>query len=257
MLILIAESKTMNTSLRQVPYEEFIRHIPSGEGKAEEIMAHLREAAEEEVGDMLRISPKLAREVSRMIYDFPDKLSGLPAVDAFTGVVFRQLKPSLWSKESRIYADNNLRIVSSLYGLLKPWDIVRPYRLDYSACAAPGGVSLREFWKPACTVELVNLIKREGHREVISLLPAEAAKCFDWKIVKRFARVVSIQIKEPSGGDILRTPPARRLKEIRGRITEAIIGECLKDSCELERLRHPDFICSEYLGDVGSFVFLC
>lgn len=129
MIILIAESKTMSADQRPVNDTQYAAHTPGGELQAEEIMWNLRQYTEQQIMDMLGCSAALARQCRRMIYDFPDKLCGCPAIEAYTGVVFRHLGLSRWNEGMRSFADKHLRIVSSLYGLLRPSDIIKPYGL--------------------------------------------------------------------------------------------------------------------------------
>ena len=247
----------MEGALREIAPDEFLRHTPAGEEIAEMIMQNLREATEEQICDMLSVSPRLARECRRMIHDFWDKLTGLSAMEAFTGVVFRQIHSSQWNQKEWKYAQRRVRIVSSLYGLLRPSDIIKPYRLDYSAYAAPGDVPLREFWKKRCTIDLVNLIKSQGDGEVLDLLPAEAARCIDWKIVKRFAKVVKVRIMEPKDGGSFGTPAAGRLKELRGRLVEVVVERCVENAQALRSLDHPDFLYHDSRQSPGNITFVC
>ncbi len=247
MIILLAESKTMNTSLREISPELIPKCLPIGEPQADEIMWGLREATEQEIMNLLKVSANMAREIRKMIYSFPDKLQGLPAIEAFTGVVFRYLRASDWSDREIKFASSHLRIVSSLYGLLRPEDIIRPYRLDYTAKAAPGDLSLQNFWKKQCTIDLVKHIQATGQTEILNLLPTDASRCFDWKLIKRFARVYIVQFKELTDSQTMKTPVANRLKELRGKMTREIISNRYEKVDNIKTIEHDDFI---YKGDL-------
>lgn len=257
MISLIAESKTMSRCLRAVDPGEFDAHRPAGEEQADEIMWHLSSCSEEQISGLLGVSASLARECRKMIYEFPDKLAGLRAIEAFTGVVFRQLDYAAWTAEERAFAESSLRIVSSLYGLLRPADIVRPYRLDYSAKGAPGNISMQMFWKNKCTGDLLSLISGPGSDSVIDLMPGDAAKCFDWKRIRRAARVYKVDFKEYAGDGKLRTPPANKLKEMCGRLLRTIITRRLADIEALKNVEHDDFVFFDKAVASDTLTFLC
>lgn len=133
MLILIAESKTMSDRESEVRNPQF----PMGEEAADELCAELAKKSVAEIAGMLKVSPRLAAASLRMTREFPIKSLGLRTIDAYTGVVFKALDADSLSKDAIDFADRHLLIVSSLYGLLRPTDTIKPYRLDYTSKAAP------------------------------------------------------------------------------------------------------------------------
>ncbi len=257
MIVLIAESKTMRLRQPEVSPAQYDAHRPEGESIANEIIWNLRESSATEIMDMLGVSESLAYECRKMIYGFPDKLSGLSAIDAFTGVVFRHLAPNNLDENDIDYAENHMRIVSSLYGILKPSEIIKPYRLDYTAKAAPGDVPLYRFWRQKCTETLLSVLSNAGENEVLDLLPADAARMFDWKAVKNRSEVKTVSFMELVENGKTRTPRANRLKELRGKMLRCIIKNRTADLSSLKQLRHDDFIFSEDGSVGGKLAFLC
>ena len=257
MIFLIAESKTMSRHLSPVDPSAFEARRPAGEEQADEIMWHLSRYGEEEIADLLGVSPSLARECRKMIYEFPDKLVGLRAVEAFTGVVFRQLDYARWTPEERAFADARLRIVSSLYGLLRPSDIVRPYRLDYTAKDAPGNISVQMFWRQKCTDDLLSLVEASADHKIVNLMPGDAAKCFDWKRIRPVADVCAVDFKEYSSAGKLRTPPANKLKEMRGRLLRTVITRQIADLDSMKTAESDDFAFDSEASAPGVIRFLC
>ena len=67
-----------------------------------------------------------------------------PAIFTYTGLVFKQLEFSKYDKESYIYMEDNLRILSALYGILGPYDFIKPYRLDFNTKIK--GTNLYNIW---------------------------------------------------------------------------------------------------------------
>ena len=67
----------------------------------------------------------MARKLRQMIYDFPYKESGCVAIEAFTGVVFKAFEYSSLSAQEKQITNRCVGIVSSLYGWLRPDDIIK------------------------------------------------------------------------------------------------------------------------------------
>lgn len=180
MLILIAESKTMGRCDGKVPPAVYQAHKPVFEPVADEIMDSLRGASVEELSADVKISLALARRLREMVYDFPNKSVGGEAVREFTGVVFRALDYASLSDDARHRLCGSVRIVSSLYGLLRPDDIVKPYRFDFTTKLAPEGQTFAAYWRAAVTSRLIDELRATGETEVLDLLPADASRCVDW-----------------------------------------------------------------------------
>lgn len=241
-MILIAESKTMTSALQEVGPEEFNECRPLFDMAANAIMDSLRDHDIEQLAAEAGITRRLAESLQRMIYEFPNKSLGIRAVDAFNGVVFRQLALKEYDDRQLEWLDGNLRIVSSLYGWLRPNDIIKPYRFDFKSHVAPDRETLMKYWKKNVTVALVKELQEKGDRVIIDLLPSDAAKCIDWKLVKRFAKVYKVDFKTVVSHEELKTPNSGRLKELRGRLLDHIIRLGITSPSEIASLESPDYM---------------
>ncbi|MDE6339391.1 MAG: YaaA family protein [Muribaculaceae bacterium] len=282
MITLIAESKTMRDGGVPVAPEIYAGHKPVGEIVADEIMHRLALMSVQEIAAAIKISPVMASKVAKMAYEFPNKQIGLRAMEAFTGVVFKAFDYESLSTEDKVLADDNVRIISSLYGWLVPSDIVKTYRTDFTTriapfdgpCANPSTLSLTtgtktlaEYWRKDVTIQLVRELQRTGETDILDLMPGDAAKCIDWKFVKRFAKVWKVDFKELKDGCDLpfsdseedskivydpksyRTPHAGKLKTLRGELLREIVTRRLSSPAALLRLetdsllplRTPDY----------------
>lgn len=254
MIILIAESKTMSIP-HDIPSELYTAHMPLYEEKADMIMTSLRKITQPQLAQAIGISANMARYSAECIYNFADKLSGIQALEAFTGVVFKALDPASLPADARKRACRSLRIISSLYGWLRPDDVIKPYRFDFNTKLAPNGESFMKYWKKDVTIALVKMIKESADREVLNLLPADASKCIDWKLVKNFAKVYVAEFKRQDG-DALRTPHAGRLKELRGTLLRDILMNDVASAEELCGLSGDEYIAQGEMKYPGHFVYL-
>lgn len=241
-MILIAESKTMASAETEVSREEFAECRPLFDGIANAIMDSLRDRTPEQLAAEAGITLRLAASLRRMIYEFPNKTTGLRAIEAFTGVVFRQLGVAGYDAGQRAFLQDNVRIVSSLYGWLRPDDIVKPYRFDFKSHVAPLGETLMKYWKKDVTLALAQELRAKGDTVIIDLLPSDAAKCVDWKLIKRFTGVYKVDFKMYDGTDAMKTPNAGRLKELRGRLLDLIVRNGLSSPADIASLESSDFM---------------
>lgn len=236
MLTLIAESKTMSSRQANISRQELEHHTPLFATQADELMESLRDKTPTELAEACRISPKLSSAMFDMVRDFPLKSTGVPAIEAYTGVVFRQLHPESYDAESIRFMEEHLRIISSLYGTLRPYDIIKPYRLEYTSRTAPGGQTMIQYWRPRLTAALIDYLETSGETEILDLMPADAAKCFDWKKITPLAKIGHASFITPDGNS-MRTPHAGRLKELRGRLLDNLLRHrisSLKDTAAVE-----------------------
>ena len=257
LLVLIAESKTMRDNEEIVSPEFWTEHIPAGELPADEIMKRLERLNAAELSQQLGLSSSLAAKMSRMIYEFPNKTLGLKAIDAYTGVVFRALRYDELDRAAKARCDSDVRIVSSLYGLLRPSDIIKPYRLDFTSKAAPGDKALNVYLKKDVTVQLVRTLRDGAYTDILNLLPSDAAKCIDWKVVKSFCKVWKADFVEVTDGGATRTPAANKLKTMRGTLLRQIATEDISD---IEALRHcvsDTYVCEGTPEYPDHLRFLC
>ncbi len=221
MLVLIAESKTMTACDSPVAAAS----LPVLEPMATEVMDSLKGFSAEQLAERLRLSLAMARRMWSMIYDFDNKSTGAPAIKAYTGVVFKALAYDTLSDEARQRIDSSTRIVSSLYGWLAPRDTVKAYRLDFTSRVAPGGGTLAAWLQSAVTDCLLRELEASGDKDIVNLLPLDAARCIDRKRVEaagaRFWRP-DFKVNTTAG---LRTPDAGTLKTLRGSLLRQIAEE--------------------------------
>ncbi len=256
MLILIAESKTMTDCRKAVSREEYAAHRPLLESGADALMESLDGLTAAELSAKVKISEAMGGRLKRMIYDFPMKETGQEAMEAFTGVVFRAFGFASLDGDARRRACGRIRIISSLYGWLRPDDIVKPYRFDFTTPLAPGGKTLVSHWKQDVTGLMLQYLEREGEHEVLDLLPADAARCIDWKRIAKAARVCKAGFREVRDGGAVRTPDAGRLKTLRGLLLRQIIADDINSLDGLAGLEAENYVANGFDPAFGVIEFL-
>ncbi len=100
-----------------------------------------------------------------------------PAVLAFKGDVYQGLDAQSMSDKQLNWAQDNLRILSGLYGLLRPLDLMQPYRLEMGTkFANDRGVDLYQFWGDIITSEINILLTESSDAVLLNLASNEYFK---------------------------------------------------------------------------------
>lgn len=249
MISLIAESKTMDSGNSNFKSPEFNKNIPLMEDMAIKTMDFIKGISAAEISERLGISHTLAVKAHSFALDFFLKDSGEKALDIFTGEFYKALDVKSLNEDAIKRADENVLIVSSLYGLLKPDDFIKPYRLEFNKDCGPDGNNIIKYLKPKVTVNLVKILKEKSEKEILDLLPGDASKCVDWKLVKAFTKVMKPDFKTVGEGGKLITPHAGCLKELRGKMLRMILLNNINSFKDLLDSSSPDF---EYVAEMSK-----
>lgn len=269
MLILIAESKTMTPCAGMVSPDELAIHTPQFIADAEGIMESLRGLSPDQLSAAVKVSVPMARKLQQMIYEFPNRLAGSKAIEAFTGVVFKSFAYSTLSPEERERTSRRVRIISSFYGWLRPDDVVKAYRFDFTTRLAPEDTAFAAYWRKKVTAALAAELSDGAHEDILNLLPGDAARCIDWNRLPQNVRVWRPDFREfASGGEIwradfreevacggMRPPNTGRLKTLRGRLLNQIIRNDIRTVDGLLSLEGPGYVSESAPGKDGNILF--
>jgi len=128
------------------------------------------------------------------------KESSRQAVFAFNGDVYNGLDVKSLAEIKIPYMQDSLRILSGLYGILKPLDIIKPYRLEMGTkLSVNGSKNLYEFWKEKVTAKLNSEIKSNDEL-IVNLASNEYFDSIDSKNLK--GKIVSPQFKDFKNGKL-------------------------------------------------------
>jgi uncharacterized protein len=143
MIILLNSSKTMVSA----PVKG-VRQRPVLLEDAVRLDAQLKALDVPELRKLMHISDKLAGETRGVIQAWSDRAGKqTPAIDAFQGDIYRGLIAATLSNADRAYANEHVRILSGLYGIVRPFDLIMPYRLELMYSLSGNGFkNLYEFW---------------------------------------------------------------------------------------------------------------
>jgi len=169
MEIFINSSKTMVSSPDDASLQK-----PALQKQAKELDALLKGYSVAELARLMHLSPALAAETHALIKRWNTRpLKQSAAIDAFRGDIYRGLVAQTLSDDDRWYSRDVLRILSGLYGILRPFDAIMPYRLELMyPLAGEGFNNLYQFWGKAIAAKIakkgtiVNLASQEYFRTI-------------------------------------------------------------------------------------------
>ena len=175
MKIIISPAKKMKR-------EEYVAplHRPMFLKEAGELLSFLRSLSDSEMAKVWKVKGALLSSSLSSLSMLSLEDIGSPAIFSYDGIQYTYMSPSSFTDSMLEYAEKNLRIISGLYGLLKPLDGVGTYRLEMeSPISIPGYGDLYSYWggKIASSLMeddrlLVNLASAEYSKAVLPFLPS-------------------------------------------------------------------------------------
>lgn len=253
MLTFISCAKTMTTKTKiQVALHT---SIPTFEEIAKEHAIELASMSAEELGRLLHINPRLAAENVLRYGDFlSDTNPAFPALLSYTGMVFKRINAADFTTEEFDYAQQHLLITSFLYGLLRPMDLIKNYRLEGNVKLGSGkGETMFNFWKPILTDFFIDAIKKQGG-VLVNLASEEMKSLFDWKKVCSEVRVVTPEFYTLKNGKLAAVTVYAKM--CRGEMTRFILKKRIEQPEDLKTFEWEGFAFDKERSSENDFFFV-
>ena len=180
------------------------------------------------------------------------KAESRQAILAFKGGVYQGLAVEDWGKGDFVEAQKRLRILSGLYGILRPLDLMMPYRLEMGKKVVnQRGGNLYQFWGSLLTESLNNELKGDGD-VVINLASNEYFSAIKTKELK--APVITPVFKDWKNGQF--KVISFFAKKARGQMAAWAIQKKIVNSAGLKRFIEGGYAFDKELSDATTYVFL-
>ena len=199
MLVLLSPAKKLDydSPVRTTQYSQ-----PLFVNQAQGLIAVLKDKSATEVADLMSLSETLARlNVERYQAWQPvfNQTNSRQAVLAFNGDVYEGLQAQTLSDDQLEWAQEHLAILSGLYGVLRPLDLMQPYRLEMGTrLATPKGKNLYDYWGSEIAGYLNQRLAQQGSDIIVNLASEEYFKSVDLNALK--ARVVQCVFQDEKNG---------------------------------------------------------
>lgn len=252
MLVLLSPAKTLDMT----PVSgEFT--LPRLLEQSEQLASALRRKSRSKLQQLMSISEKLAALNYERYQDFslpftPENAK--PAVLAFRGDVYQDLEADDFSLREMETAQRQLRILSGLYGLLRPLDLIQAYRLEMGTKLKYRRKNdLYAFWGDRITDLLNEDLATEGSGLVLNLASQEYFRSLNPDRVA--GRVLTVHFKEPApqGGYRVISFNAKRA---RGRLAQLITKEGISTADPIQELEVNEYRFDEKLSEKNEWVFV-
>lgn len=251
MLVLLSPAKTMAARSKiKAPSGTTPRFLP----EATEIALHMSQFSPDELARILKVNPKLAAESYQRFQDFhSEDPKPLQALLAYNGVVFKHIRPADFSEADFLFAQDHVRFVSICYGLLRPLDLIKPYRMEYAVKLPElGEGTMYSYWRPRQTKLLIEETEKQD-RLLINLASHEVQPAFDWKQIEKSARVITPEFKVWKNGKF--ETIVIYAKMARGEMSRRIIRNRMTDPEALKTFEWEGFRYNESLSTPNQWVF--
>ncbi len=199
MFFVLSPAKNLNEKA-PAPVKEFTQ--PDLLAEAEILMRQLRELAPQQIAELMHVSDKIALLNAERNAEWHTPFTpenAKQAVFMFNGDVYEGIAADTLKPEQIQYLQQHVRLLSGLYGVLRPLDLMQPYRLEMgTAFANTRGKNLYEFWGDIITDLLNDTLAQAGSDILINLASQEYFKSVNTKKLK--ARLITPVFKDEKNG---------------------------------------------------------
>lgn len=250
MITLLSPAKNLNF---KTPSHSTISSQANFQKESLRLIRALRKLKQKDLVEMMDISEKLAAEnYSRYKAWQPEFTAenSKQAVLAFNGEVYYGLKAIELKDDALLFAQDHLRILSGLHGILKPLDLVQPYRLEMGTKLAVGKYkNLYEFWDKKIFKRLYEELKLE--ETLVNLASNEYSKVAMLPRLK--ARIITPVFKDLKGEEY--KVIFVYAKRARGLMARFIIDNRINDPEQLKLFESGGYFYNENLSEGDRWVF--
>ncbi len=252
MLIVISPAKTLDF---ETPSISSITSEIAFAPQAQTLIEQLRTMSAADIAKMMGISDKLAQlNFERFhTWNLPFTAENAKqALLAFKGDVYTGIDADTFSEKDFAAAQKQLRILSGLYGVLKPMDLIQPYRLEMGKkLTTSKGSTLYDFWGSTITDKINEDLKTENHQYLINLASNEYFKAIKKK--KLQAEIISPVFKDFKNGTYKII--SFYAKKARGLMTRFIIQNKITNPEELLAFESDGYYYNAELSKPNQPVF--
>jgi len=252
MLIVISSSKILDFKPQELLHK-FTQ--PYFTERSHELIKALRKLKRGEISDLLHINPSLANlnfhRYANWHLPFTQE-NAKQAILAFRGEVYIGLKAWTFSEHDFSYAQNHFRMISGLYGLLRPLDLIQPYRLEMGIkLKTDEAPNLYKFWGDSVTQKLNEALKPMKKPVLINLASGEYFKSVNMTLLS--APVIKPEFLEDRNGEY--KPIVVYLKKARGMLSRFILQNQLTDPEDIKGFNEEGYMFNSRLTKGNSWVF--
>jgi uncharacterized protein len=248
MKVLLSPAKNLDLNVKNPSFS--LQPIFQEETKS--LAAIMQQKSVSELSELMAISPKLAELNFQRYQDFQNSFNNKNSTSAiltFDGDVYKNIdKVKILEADNLEFAQRHILIISGLYGLLRPFDLIQPYRLEMGVkLQNNSGKNLYEFWQD----KLTDFLNKNEDDIIINLASGEYSQAINQKNTK--ANFINIIFKEKKS-DIYKTIGISA-KRARGKMVNFIIKNKITNIKNLKNFQEDGYKFRKNQSDDSNLHF--
>lgn len=251
MIYVVSPAKSLNFTEQSITN---VKTKPVFQEQADTLAGILNTYSKDSLKDLLSISDTLAKlNIQRYnSWPFSGEEDKKQAVFAFNGDVYTGLDVKTLDKEALKNLQSSMLILSGLYGVLRPLDMILPYRLEMgSELKTEKGKNLYQFWGDLITNQINTEITNGKHKHLINLASQEYFKSIQSKNIK--VPIINIEFKESKNNKY--SIVSFFAKKARGLMARFIAQENITNPEHLKAFDYEKYCFNHELSNENNFVF--
>ncbi len=255
MLIIISPAKILNLKPQNVVSKYT---LPDFLDKSKQVIERVQELSIEDLQKLSQVNRSIAQTNHDRFYNWQTPFTpenAKQAILTFNGEVYNGLQAKTLNMDDFNYLQDHLRILSGLYGVLRPLDLMQPYRLEIGSGLNVGKAkNLYNFWGNLITEKLNEALEESGEPKVlVNLASGEYFKSVNTKLLK--AKVIDVEFYETKDDGSLKTIVVYT-KKARGMMARYIIQNRIEDPEDLKGFDAEGYWFSPQLSNEQKLVFM-
>lgn len=245
MKIILSPAKTMKEMDIAFKYKQYPMFVK----KTEELQNILKTMSCDELANLLTCNDKIA-QLNYQRYQTMNLYENLScAVFTYEGLAYQHLAANVMTQEELDYLEKHFVILSGFYGILRPFDGIRPYRLEMQTKLSTSTTSnLYEYWKDSIANELY-----KDNDLVINLASNEYSKCITPYLFENRKMITCVFAQNIKGK--LKTKPTEA-KMCRGYMVRYMATHQIEDVNEIKKFNYKGYIYNEQASSETQWVFI-
>ena len=252
MISIISPAKSLDFD-NKAPISDF--SLPLFLDESQKIVNVLKDYSPEDLSKLMNISKDLGLLNANRYQDYKTPFNpqnAKQAIFAFTGDVYKGLDATSLTSNTIDYAQTHFKILSGLYGILKPLDLIQAYRLEMGTkISINNSSSLYDFWSNHITFELNNNLESTNSQFLLNLASNEYSKSINMKLLK--AKVITPVFKDWKSGQYKII--SFFAKKARGLMSRYVLENKIKNPNDLRAFNNEGYVFNEDFSTEKSFVF--
>ncbi len=251
MITLLSPAKTLNLD----PVETVTHSVPRLMDDTESLVAVLKKKSARQLKNLMKVSDNIAALNVERYQSFATPFTpenAKPAALAFKGDVYLGLEADTFSLEDMEFAQEHIRILSGLYGVLKPLDLMQAYRLEMGTPLKKGRKkNLYEFWDRRIT-DLINTdLNESGGDTIINLASKEYFHAVKPALLQ--GRLINLHFRENRNGQY--KVISFNAKKARGRMAHLIVKERVTLAEDLKEFVANDYVYNQEMSSETDWIY--